>query len=71
MIVEKGTANPAIATDTPQLHSVSENISRTSLDLTMGSIVDTDTSCIGTSDLAESPILAHESEEMFEMNGNW
>ncbi|XP_076162261.1 GTPase-activating protein CdGAPr isoform X2 [Ptiloglossa arizonensis] len=59
-----GTANPAIATDTPQLRSMSENVSRTSLDLTMGSTVDTDTSCIGVSDLTESPILPQESAGM-------
>ncbi|XP_076643105.1 GTPase-activating protein CdGAPr [Halictus rubicundus] len=59
-----GTVNAAIATDAPQLRSMSENISRTSLDLTMGSTVDTDTSCIGASDLTESPILPQESGNM-------
>ncbi|XP_043262711.1 rho GTPase-activating protein 32 [Colletes gigas] len=59
-----GTVNPAIATDAPQLRSISENVSRTSLDLTMGSTVDTDTSCIGVSDLTESPVLPQESGEM-------
>lgn len=67
---EEGTADPAIATDTPLPRSRSENISRTSLDLTMGSIVDTDTSCIGTSDFTESPVLQQQSAE-FEMNDNW
>ncbi|XP_033190374.2 GTPase-activating protein CdGAPr isoform X2 [Bombus vancouverensis nearcticus] len=60
----EGTANNAIATDAPQLRSMSENVSRTSLDLTMGSTVDTDTSCIGVSDLTESPVLPQESAEM-------
>ncbi|XP_066599222.1 rho GTPase-activating protein 32-like isoform X1 [Prorops nasuta] len=60
----EGTVNPAIATDTPQLRSRSENMSRTSLDLTMGSTIDTDTSCIGTSDLTESPVLLQESNEL-------
>ncbi|XP_046145971.1 rho GTPase-activating protein 32 isoform X1 [Osmia bicornis bicornis] len=60
----EGTVNPAIATDPPQLRSMSENVSRTSLDLTMGSTVDTDTSCIGVSDLTESPVLPQESGEM-------
>lgn len=60
----EGSVNPAIATDGPQLRSMSENISRTSLDLTMGSTVDTDTSCIGVSDLIESPGLPQESNEM-------
>ncbi|XP_031827506.1 GTPase-activating protein CdGAPr isoform X3 [Nomia melanderi] len=60
----EGTVNAAIATDTPQLRSMSENVSRTSLDLTMGSTVDTDTSCIGVSDLTESPLLPQESGEM-------
>ncbi|XP_053994249.1 rho GTPase-activating protein 32 isoform X2 [Hylaeus volcanicus] len=55
-----GTVNPAIATDAPQLRSMSENVSRTSLDLTMGSTLDTDTSCIGVSDLTESPVLPQE-----------
>ena len=62
----EGTVNPAIATEAPQLRSTSENISRTSLDLTMGSNVDTDASCIGTSDLTESPILAQDSSEMYD-----
>lgn len=60
----EGTVNNAIATDAPQLRSMSENVSRTSLDLTMGSTVDTDTSCIGVSDLTESPVLPQESAEM-------
>ncbi|XP_031775502.1 uncharacterized protein LOC100863945 isoform X6 [Apis florea] len=60
----EGTVNNAIATDAPQLRSISENVSRTSLDLTMGSTVDTDTSCIGVSDLTESPVLPQESAEM-------
>ncbi|KAI4477513.1 hypothetical protein M0804_012630 [Polistes exclamans] len=60
----EGTMNPAIATEAPQLRSMSENISRTSLDLTMGSTVDTDTSCIGASDLTESPVLAQVSGDM-------
>ncbi|XP_076385695.1 GTPase-activating protein CdGAPr isoform X2 [Megachile rotundata] len=60
----EGTVNPAIATDPPQLRSMSENVSRTSLDLTMGSTADTDTSCIGVSDLTESPVLPQESGEM-------
>ena len=60
----EGTVNPAIATDPPRLRSTSDNVSRTSLDLTMGSNVDTDTSCIGTSDLTESPILVQESADM-------
>lgn len=60
----EGTVNPAIATDAPQLRSMSENVSRTSLDLTMGSTVDTDTSCIGVSDLTESPVLPQEAGEM-------
>ncbi|XP_076686689.1 GTPase-activating protein CdGAPr isoform X3 [Andrena cerasifolii] len=60
----EGTVNPALATDGPQLRSMSENVSRTSLDLTMGSTVDTDTSCIGVSDLTESPVLPQESGEM-------
>ncbi|XP_035738081.1 GTPase-activating protein CdGAPr-like isoform X1 [Vespa mandarinia] len=60
----EGTMNPAIATETPQLRSMSENVSRTSLDLTMGSTVDTDTSCIGASDLTESPVLAQVSGDM-------
>lgn len=62
----EGTMNPAIATEAPQLLSTSENISRTSLDLTMGSNVDTDLSCIGTSDLTTSPILVQESNEMYD-----
>ncbi|KZC10352.1 GTPase-activating protein CdGAPr [Dufourea novaeangliae] len=60
----EGTVNRAIATEAPQLRSMSENVSRTSLDFTMGSTVDTDTSCIGVSDLTESPILPQESGEM-------
>ncbi|XP_017888788.1 GTPase-activating protein CdGAPr isoform X2 [Ceratina calcarata] len=60
----EGTVNNAIATDAPRLRSMSENVSRTSLDLTMGSTVDTDTSCIGVSDLTESPVLPQESAEM-------
>lgn len=64
----EGTVDPAIATDTPLARSASGNISRTSLDFTMGSIVDsTDTSCIGTSDFTESPVLAQESAE-FDVN---
>lgn len=59
-----GTVNPAIATEAPQLQSNCENISRTSLDLTMGSNVDTDTSCIGTSDLTDSPV--QESNDMYD-----
>ncbi|XP_015588956.1 GTPase-activating protein CdGAPr isoform X6 [Cephus cinctus] len=58
------TVNPAIAIDAPQLRSRSENVSRTSLDLTMGSTVDTDTSCIGASDLTESPVLVQDSGDM-------
>lgn len=50
----------AIATDLPR-QLASDNISRTSLDLTMGSTVETDTSCVGGSDLTESPVLqSHE-----------
>ncbi|KAK0074599.1 hypothetical protein PV325_008104 [Microctonus aethiopoides] len=65
------TGNPAIATDPPRLRSTSDNISRTSLDLTMGSTVDTDTSCIGTSDLTESPILVQETGDMsYDMTEN-
>ncbi|XP_034945409.1 uncharacterized protein CdGAPr isoform X2 [Chelonus insularis] len=60
----EGTLNPAIATDPPRQRSTSDNISRTSLDLTMGSTVDTDTSCIGVSELTESPVLVQESGEM-------
>ncbi|XP_051163447.1 rho GTPase-activating protein 32 isoform X2 [Leptopilina boulardi] len=59
----EGTVNPAIATEAPQLQSNCEN-SRTSLDLTMASNVDTDTSCIGTSDLTDSPV--QESNDMCE-----
>lgn len=60
----EGTVNLALATDPPRLRSTSDNISRTSLDLTMGSTVDTDTSCIGASDLTESPVLVQESADM-------
>ncbi|XP_043279587.1 uncharacterized protein CdGAPr isoform X2 [Venturia canescens] len=59
-----GTVNQAIATDPPRLRSTSNNVSRTSLDLTMGSNVDTDPSCIGTSDLTESPPLLQQTNEI-------
>ncbi|XP_046476177.1 rho GTPase-activating protein 32 isoform X1 [Neodiprion pinetum] len=53
------TVDPALATDAPQIQSLSENISRTSLDLTMGSTIatDVDTSCIGISELTDSPVI--------------
>ena len=60
----EGTVNPAIATEAPQLRSTSENILKTSLDLTMGSNINTDASCIATSDLTESPILTQELSKM-------
>lgn len=60
-----GTVNQAIASDLPRLRSTSDNVSRTSLDLTMGSNVDTDPSCIGTSDFTESPsLLLQQTNEM-------
>ncbi|XP_012280857.1 rho GTPase-activating protein 32 isoform X2 [Orussus abietinus] len=59
-----GTVNPAIATETPQRRSRSENISRTSLDLTMGSTADTDTSCIGASELTESLLLVQDTGDI-------
>ncbi|XP_043463247.1 rho GTPase-activating protein 32 isoform X1 [Leptopilina heterotoma] len=60
----EGTVNPAIATEAPQLQSNCENVSRTSLDLTMASNVDTDTSCIGTSELTDSPV--QETNDIYE-----
>ncbi|XP_063980110.1 rho GTPase-activating protein 32 isoform X2 [Diachasmimorpha longicaudata] len=52
----------AIATDAPRQRSVSDNASRTSLDLTMCSTVETDTSCVGRSEMTESPLM-HEPQD--------
>ncbi|XP_046744081.1 rho GTPase-activating protein 32 isoform X2 [Diprion similis] len=59
------TVDPALATDAPQIQSLSENISRTSLDLTMGSTIatDIDTSCIGISELTDSPVVQKKESE--------
>uniref|UniRef100_A0A0C9Q035 CdGAPr_0 protein n=2 Tax=Fopius arisanus TaxID=64838 RepID=A0A0C9Q035_9HYME len=56
----------AIATDPPRQRSVSDNVSRTSLDLTMGSTVETDTSCVGGSEMTESP-LQEPNEDIYDM----
>lgn len=60
------TLDPALATDGPPARSLSENVSRTSLDITMGSTAgtDLDNSCIGGSELTDSPVAAGGGQSM-------
>ncbi|XP_044577307.1 rho GTPase-activating protein 32 isoform X1 [Cotesia glomerata] len=60
----EGTVDSGIEKNSPQQSCVSDNISRTSLDLTMGLTGDTSTSCIATTDPIDSSILQQESTEI-------
>ncbi|XP_012263680.2 rho GTPase-activating protein 32 [Athalia rosae] len=66
------TVDPALATDAPQVQSLSENNSRTSLDLTMASTIgtDVDTSCMGVSDFTESPVVQIQDSKNSALHAN-